>query len=291
MNNPRRSYPALELVWPATTADAAALHERLAASLDDLGVTAVQEFDDLWLAFFPTTRDRDRAAEVLAAWDDDPGLHVTPRDVGDDDWARRSQANLTPVRAGRFIVAPPWSDLESERADPGTVIRIRPSMGFGTGHHATTRLCLKALETLDLAGHSFLDAGTGSGVLAIAACLLGARPVFAIDTDPDAIESARDNVELNGVAGSIRLVDRDLRDAADLRARTVAANLTGAALVRSCEALSALVEPGGAIVISGFTSDEADQVLAGFACVGEITARSEEDGWCAAAIRIAPAAE
>ncbi len=291
MNDPPRIYPALELAWPPSTADVAALQDRLAAFLHDLGVSAVQEFDGSWLAFFPTARERDRAARSLAASGADLRLGVTPRDVRDEDWARRSQAHLAPVTAGRFIVAPPWSDVESDRARHATVIRIRPSMGVGTGHHATTRLCLEAIESLDLAGRSFLDVGTGSGVLAIAASLLGARPVTAIDNDPDAVESARDNVQLNGAADSIRLVIGDVRDAAGLHAKTVAANLTGAALVQECRALAALVEPGGTIVISGFTSDEAEVVVGAFGRLGDVTARSEEDGWCAAVIRIAPTAE
>ena len=100
----------------------------------------------------------------------------------DDDWAARSQQSLTAVRAGSFIVAPPWDLPDSPPADV-TVIVIEPSMGFGTGHHATTRLCLRLLSDIDVSDLDVLDLGTGSGVLSMAAALRGARRVVGIDVD------------------------------------------------------------------------------------------------------------
>jgi ribosomal protein L11 methyltransferase len=177
------------------------------------------------------------------------------------------------------------------------VIVIQPSMGFGTGHHATTRLCLAALQALDLAGRSVIDVGTGSGVLAIAGSLLGADRVLAIDDDPDAIQAARENVALNsGASVDVRLSDlRALASSAlhaslapdpatvahaDSHARfdVIFANLTGTLLSQTAALLEQLAVRDGSLVLSGFMRHEADDVLAAFSGC-ELRASSEEDEW------------
>jgi ribosomal protein L11 methyltransferase len=170
------------------------------------------------------------------------------------------------------------------------VIVIQPSMGFGTGHHETTRLCLELLQTIDVVDRDVLDVGTGSGVLALAAALLGARRVRAIDIDQDALGAARENLAINEAALSasgceIELVTIDIREGvppADL----VLANLTGGLLVSSEAALRAAVRPGGALLVSGFQPHEADDVLRALARDAAHIERRREDDWEAALIRI-----
>jgi ribosomal protein L11 methyltransferase len=158
-----------------------------------------------------------------------------------------------------------------------TVIVIQPSMGFGTGHHATTRLCLSALQQLDLAGKSVLDVGTGSGVLAIAASLLGASRSTGIDDDPDAIQAARENVELNPAANAEMRI-ADLRTMPPDRFDVVIANLTGGLLVQAAGHLQALATPSGTLILSGFMTHEESAVVAAFA--GFVSGhRGEEDEW------------
>ena len=150
-------------------------------------------------------------------------------------------------------------------------------MGFGTGHHATTRLCLAALQRSDIRGRSVIDVGTGSGVLAIAARKLGASGVLAIDDDPDAIAAAETNVVLNHES-RIALEIADFRSAKIGQFDLVTANLTGALLIASADRLESLAIPGGRLVLSGFMDHEEREVLGAFEnCTLEW--RAQEDEW------------
>jgi ribosomal protein L11 methyltransferase len=157
-------------------------------------------------------------------------------------------------------------------------------MGFGTGHHATTRLCLAALQTIDLAGKMVLDVGTGSGVLAIAAARLGAARAIGIDCDADALQSARENLDLNPDAHHVAFEAMDLAIGALPTADVVTANLTGALLVRSAPMLLAAVRPGGMLILSGIQSHEHDEVHGAFTGA-EVRWEQEEDGWVGIAVK------
>lgn len=227
-----------------------------------------------------TTRDAAHAAVDAQAL---AGLSTTAVDLPDDDWVARSQASLTAVHAGRFIVAPPW-DLPATTPEGLRVIVIEPSMGFGTGHHQTTRLCLAAMSALDLAGRSVLDLGTGSGVLAMAASWLGARDIRGVDIDADAIAAAERSAALNTLPTPVAFDTADVFVTPPAPADVVLANLTGAMLIRSAREIAALTTPGGALVISGFMAYERPGVEAALDAF-EVTARSQEDEWCAAVLR------
>lgn len=226
--------------------------------LDDFRPSAVQEYEetDVMRVFFSTRTDRDEAGRALHACFADR-LYIHDVDVPDEDWAARSQAELRAICAGRICVAPPWDIPDVDRAGafgPANIVTviIQPSMGFGTGHHASTRLSLLALQSLDLDRTLVLDLGTGSGVLAIAAVRLGARRALGIDIDPDALASAAENVELNNVGDRVTLRRADVRGLR-LTAPVVLANLTGALLQRVGAEIAKLVEPGGYLIASGFT--------------------------------------
>jgi ribosomal protein L11 methyltransferase len=161
---------------------------------------------------------------------------------------------------------------------------IVPSMGFGTGHHVTTRLCLEALQALDLRGRTVLDVGTGSGVLAIAADLLGAARAIGIDCDADAIQSARENLALNPEARRVTFDLADLTSSSLPHADIVTANLTGALLVRAAPALAGAVRPGGTLILSGLLTHERDEVCRAFSSPA-VTWEREEDGWVGLAVK------
>jgi ribosomal protein L11 methyltransferase len=272
--------------WPAL--DICPISELLQAAVVDYEATAIDErSSDDWRIFFTTAGERDRAAAALQI--EFPDLTITSVDVPDENWAARSQASLRAVRVGNLVVAPPWDAPAGpeNRTRPTTddvVVIIQPSMGFGTGHHATTRLCLAALQRLDLTGRSVLDVGTGSGVLAIAASLLGSSHVVAIDDDADAIASARENVELNAQA-DVTLSVADVRSARVSPADVVLANLTGGLLIAAAPTLQDLTARGGRLVVSGLMAIEEPDVLAAFA-PWHVEHRADEDEWvCCTLVR------
>jgi ribosomal protein L11 methyltransferase len=295
---PDRTWPALDVsgilrLDGAGSADTPPLAatERIHIVLAAFDLVAVDERSpDLWRVFFRSEDDRDRATAALRF--DFPTLGAEPIDVADEDWAARSQADLHALRVGRIVVAPPWDvpapqgsaaagDAPAATGESANshdiVIVIQPSMGFGTGHHATTRLCLAALQEIDVAGRTVIDVGCGSGVLAIAANLLGGTDVIGVDDDPDAIQAARESLALNpaasvelqvGSLGSLSLVPSDL----------VFANLTGSLLCSAAADLQRLCAAGARLILSGLLSHEEEAVRAAYAALA-VERRDEEDGW------------
>ena len=279
-----KSYPALEIRGADT--------DRLFAAIDDLSATAIEEREDSVRVFFSTAFARDRAQTILTS-----DFDSAPLEVSDEDWARRSQADLQPVTVGRLTISPrlsaspeppaPGRDRLPARPEPlapsPDVIVITPSMGFGTGHHATTRLCLAALQTLDLSQLSVLDVGTGSGVLAIAADRLGAARALGIDYDPDAVQAARENLALNPTARAVSFAVADLRTSPLPPAGVVTANLTGALLIETATDLLGAVDAGGTLIVSGLLAGERDEVVR--ALTARIVWECEEDGWVGLAMK------
>ena len=281
--------------------------EVIPAIVDDFDPTAIEERSDAIRVFFTDTRLRDAAGAALSA----ARYNVQPVEVDDEDWARRSQEGLKPVTSiasrlphrGMRRRSPLVPKLQARTSRPLVVV-IQPSMGFGTGHHATTRLCLHALQAVDLAGRFVLDVGTGSGVLAIAAVRLGAARAVGIDHDADAIQAANENLTLNGGVGSVEFRLADLA-AADLPAAdVVTANLTGAVLIRFAGRLLELTRPGGTLIVSGLLEEERDDVVRAIADAGSERTRpasspqavgrvlsdpphweQHEDGWVALAMK------
>ncbi|MPZ16455.1 MAG: methyltransferase [Luteitalea sp.] len=289
-------WPALRLAFTEPGSPPSTLTDPLLFLLDDFEVRAIDEDGPTWTVFFSTSASRDAARAALedASWR--PTLDVELLDVPDDDWARRTQRELTSVRVDDIIVAPPWEAAGKRGLSPfrrckspkrwlspfsqPVVIIIEPSMGFGTGHHETTRLCLRALQRLPLAQRSVLDVGTGSGVLAIAAAMLGAARVVAIDPDEDAVRAARDNVARNRVGDHVVACQAALGDPSLGQASVVIANLTGALLRREAAKAERLVEAGGTLILSGFTSAEAPLVADAYSHV-RLEAQLEEHDWAA----------
>lgn len=210
-------------------------------------------------------------------------LDVRTREVPDRDWLAEWKKGWQPVAVGRFIITPPWVEpaplASASGSEEPIVIRIEPGMAFGTGTHETTRLCLKAIEK-HFRGGSFLDVGSGTGILAIAAARMfpDAR-IEACDTDAEAIEIARENARLNDVADLIDFRVGSVNDqtaSADL----VCANLTAPVIVELLPAL--LGATCGRLVLSGILDSQVEMVRSRLFQLGATILEVDQDGeWVA----------
>jgi ribosomal protein L11 methyltransferase len=263
--------------WPAL--DVLGGDELALAAADEFSPTAAETRGEALRLFFATPVARDAAAGSLSH-----RYSVVPLDVDDEDWARRSQEHLSPIAIGRVLVLPaaslrpPAPSLPSDGFLPQVHVVIQPSMGFGTGHHATTRLCLLALQSADLRGDFLIDVGTGSGILAIAAARLGAARVIGLDNDADAIQAANENLVLNPGAGNVAFQVADLLTIVLPTADLIVANLTGTLLARTAGTLVGALSPGGLLIVSGILADEEEMVDRAFTGVA-VTQRRQEDEW------------
>jgi ribosomal protein L11 methyltransferase len=219
-------------------------------------------------------------------------LQYTSDLVVDEGWADRWKEHFKPLRVGRrFIICPTWEEPEPRPGD--LVIRIDPGQAFGTGHHETTRLCLEWLDDYDhlLAQHyrasaspsrrpSFLDVGTGTGILAMGATLLGWAEVVAIDNDPEAVRVAAENVTINGLDARIRLATGSV-DQVQGRFDVVTANIQALPLIDLAAALVSRLSPTGRLVLSGILLEQRDMVVAAYGRQGlRLTSERSAGEWC-----------
>jgi ribosomal protein L11 methyltransferase len=203
---------------------------------------------------------------------------LTP--VAAEAWEESWKQHFHPVRLGELVVAPPWDRSEAEGGR--TRLELEPGMAFGTGSHATTALCLRALQRW-LTGHpgsSVLDVGTGSGILALAAAKLGAGRIVATDNDPIALRVAGENSARNDLAGRIDFDARGL-EALEEKFDLVLANILCNTLVELAGPLSARLARGGRLVLSGILVEQASVVAAAYAPVLVEVARESEGEWMA----------
>ena len=229
-------------------------------------------------AFAKVSDTRD-ALGHLQAFGLGPIGELTARVVEDKDWLESWKAEFVPIRIGAFVVRPTWSEPDRDSVE----IVLDPGRAFGTGLHPTTQQCLEALSTLQLEGRSVLDVGTGSGILAIAAAKRGASPVVAVDTDPLAVDAARENAVGNGVA-----IPVGVGSAAEVPGRfeVVIANIVAPVLQRIAPHLAARLASGGTLLLGGITAPAEAATREAFSHVRlEVLDRNERDDWVALALR------
>ena len=205
------------------------------------------------------------------------GYQLNTTGVEQEDWQNAWTKYYHAMDIGkRLAIVPSWEEYETGR----TVLRMDPGMAFGTGTHETTALCLTVLDELVKGGERVLDIGTGSGILAIAALLLGAKTAEGVDIDPMCVRTAGENAELNGVQDRFRVLVGDLSDKASGKYDLITANIVANAILHLAPAVPALLAENGTFIASGIIDTRRDEVADGLRAAGlEVVEIREENGW------------
>ena len=226
---------------------------------------------------FAADIERQRIVEGLQAAS---GTHrpalIEWREVGERDWTRAWLDRFQPMRFGRRLWVVP-TGMEIPPAAGNVELRLDPGLAFGTGTHPTTALCLEWLDGQAMAGRRVVDFGCGSGILGIAAALLGASAVVCVDNDPQALEATAANAERNGVAEVI--VRQAPEWFSESRADIVVANILAGPLRKLAPVLAACLQPGGWLILSGLLAEQTDDVAAAYAPTCVVTGSANRDGW------------
>ena len=212
---------------------------------------------------------------------------VSYKELDEEDWAHSWKAYFWPQKIGRnLVVKPTWRDY---RADSGEmVIELDPGMAFGTGTHPTTTMCVAMIETYLKRGDSFLDVGTGSGILLIAAAKLGAGKFYGVDNDQTAVEIAAGNLKLNGFKSQrTRVICGDLVEGIREKYDIVAANILSHVILDLLKDIRRVLKSGGVFICSGIVDKNEKQVVASMKNIGfEILEINSQDEWVAIAGRL-----
>lgn len=192
------------------------------------------------------------AADILAT--------LAVERLEDQVWERVWLADFHPMRFGsRLWVCP--AGQRPDQAD-ALILDLDPGLAFGTGTHPTTALCLRWLDGADLTGRRVIDFGCGSGILAIAAALLGAQEIIAVDHDPQALKATRDNAEKNQVLDRIQILAPE--QVPQIQVDVLVANILAGTLIRLAPQVQSLLRPGGHLILAGLLEDQADAVAAAY---------------------------
>jgi ribosomal protein L11 methyltransferase len=217
---------------------------------------------------------------------------VTLAKVRREDWAESWKRHFKPIEIGdTLLVKPSWSNKAPRKYQ--AVVVLDPGLSFGTGQHPTTAFCLRALarHRTNCPRWSFLDMGTGSGILAIAAAKLGFSPVFAFDFDPEAVRVARANARANGVHKKLRIERKDVTKLPVHAVRQydlICANLVSTLLISERRRIVSQLKRGGTLVLAGILKSEFAQVQKVFSELGlKLAGRKMEGEWCSGSFNFA----
>jgi len=249
--------------------------------LSDAGCLGMIENDEDLIAYFPESTDvidvKTDLSILKALLIKCKRPHQMMYDyalIPDQDWNETWKKDFKPIDVGeQFTILPPWEKKKKDRIN----LFIDPAMAFGTGHHETTRSCLVLMEKY--AGKcgmkKFLDLGTGTGILAIAAAKLGYHQIVGVDTDPHAVDAAVKNIRINDVS-NVKIMEGSLSDLKETY-DVISANLISGVLVQIASELAGFVNPGGIAILSGILSGQEQEVIDAMARAGFILREKYRD--------------
>ncbi|MGI9044974.1 MAG: 50S ribosomal protein L11 methyltransferase [Gemmatimonadaceae bacterium] len=270
--------------WIALRIEKFADGEVISSALFEAGSQGVHEDGGALVTHFPPGHDIDAVAASVRKID--PSATLTVGEAPILDW-REWRASVRSRRLGRLTLTPPWLADDTDQMQ----VVIDPAMAFGTGEHATTRGVVRLMQQLPAMPTTVADAGAGSAVLAICASRLGASTVFAIELDYDAISNAEANVEQNGVAGTVHVLEGDATVLLPLVGPVglVLANIISSVLVSLLPVIHDSLEPGGHAILSGILAEEKAAMLAEIGDGGwRIISDDEEESWWSVLIERRP---
>lgn len=238
-------------------------HELLIAELFDLDFEGFEQEDDLLIATIPTNRlddtKREEVERKLMAFGEEASI-LSEKIIAPQNWNEEWEQTIKPQTIGKFYVHPTWSSFDGD-LDDKIELMIDPKMAFGTGYHATTRVMLEWIPEVIKEGDKILDAGTGTGILAIAALKLGASSAFGFDIDEWSETNTRENILLNGVEnfdvylGSTEVIpDGEKYD-------VILANINRNALIELVPELVTYLNKGGRLLLSGLLKEDKETML------------------------------
>ena len=277
------TYTALTTLPDKSAAEALAEGlERLTPEPTGIGVFELEDGSGLWEvgAYFEDAPDEAGLALLAVVHGARP---FAVSELPEVDWVAKVKRELAPVAVGRFFV---YGSHDADKVPDGAEpLLIEASMAFGTGHHGTTLGCLRALDRLageGFVGHSVLDLGCGTAVLAMAAARIWPCVILASDIDEVAIEVARANVAANGLEGRVRCLQAAGLDHPELEAAApydlIFANILKGPLIELAPEMTGRLAPGGHVILSGILNEQADEVIAAFREEGNSLTFKEEIG-------------
>ena len=262
-------------------------HEVLIARLEEFGFNGFRQDEGALRAYISTEDWSAGKSQYVASWLKKQGAHgpVEERIIEEQNWNALWEETLQPMRVGPFWIKPTWAEAPTE-ADGAIVLDIDPKMSFGTGYHESTRLMLQFLPDLVSEGDVILDAGTGTGVLAIAAVHLGAKKVLAFDVSEWSDVNARENCEQNGVAESVEVRHGDIGVVPESGFDGILANIERDILIDMLPDFAEKVTPGGYVALAGLLIEDQPPMREAIAANGFTIAReATENEWWAVVLR------
>lgn len=228
------------------------LHDVLTADLADLGFDSFESEGEVFKAYGPSENWNPELRREIERWlvGHQASSRIEREILQDENWNAKWEASIEPLAVGSFLIKPSWHDVPEQFADR-IILEIDPKMSFGTGYHPSTRLALQLAEPIITGGETILDAGCGTGILALAALKLGASSAIGFDIDDWAKENAYENAERNGLSGRLEVRQGSIDIIPETGFEVIFANINRHILVDFMPDMKARLTPEGRIILAG----------------------------------------